>query len=59
MEEPPYSIWNVLGLMLIFAVLLMTGTMMFDIVRNMWGWNGNLSVSNTIMDNVIEMMGLK
>jgi len=57
-QEAPYSIWNVLGLMLIFAILTLTGTMMFDIVRNMWGWDSNLHVSSTIMDSVIDMMGM-
>ena len=42
-EEAPFSIWNVLFLMLCVGLLIVSGMMMYDLLRNMWSWDRTLS----------------
>lgn len=56
--EMPYSIWNVLALLLIVVTLSLTGMLMTDVLRNMWSWDGTYSASTPIMDSMIRMLGL-
>jgi excisionase family DNA binding protein len=58
--EAPYSIWNVLGLMVTAALLALCGMLMVDVMMNMWSWNGATApVSSGIMDAFLGMFGLK
>jgi hypothetical protein len=56
--EMPYSIWNVLALLLIAVTLSLTGMLMTDVLRNMWSWDGTYSASTPIMDSMIRLLGL-
>ncbi|MEZ6119856.1 MAG: helix-turn-helix domain-containing protein [Pirellulaceae bacterium] len=56
--EAEYSIWNVLGLFTIVLVLGITGTMMMDLINNIWSWNQDLSYRSPLMDTIISMMGI-
>lgn len=56
--EAPYSVWNVLSLMLISVALALTGMMMVDVMLNMWAFNGTTSVSTGLMDTFIKTFGL-
>jgi len=56
--ELPYSIWNVLGLLLVVGVLSVTGIIMTDIVSNMWAWEEAADVSTSISDGITGMVGL-
>jgi len=53
--EAPYSVWNVLSLMVIILILAVTGMMMVDLLRNMWSWDENFSASSSIMDSIIGL----
>jgi hypothetical protein len=55
--EAPYSVWNVLSLMLCFALLTLTGMMMFDLLRNMWSWDQTYALNSNVMDGIINMIG--
>ena len=55
--ETEYSIWNVLGLVLIFIVLAPTGVMMLDLIRNMWSWNEPYALNSQLMDAILSMFG--
>ncbi|MDX1944310.1 MAG: helix-turn-helix domain-containing protein [Pirellulaceae bacterium] len=57
--EAPYSIWNVLSLMLITVMLMLTGMLMVDVMLNMWSFSGTSSVSTGLMDTFIKTFGLE
>ena len=58
LNEAPYSIWNLLGLMSIMLFLLISGVLMMDIVRNMWAWEEARDVSTSISDGVTTAFGM-
>jgi excisionase family DNA binding protein len=39
LPEAPYSIWNVIGLAFVAVLLIFVGMMMYDLLRNMWGFD--------------------
>jgi hypothetical protein len=53
--EAPYSVWNVLSLMVIILILAISGMMMVDLLRNMWSWDESFSASSAIMDSIIGL----
>lgn len=55
--EVPFSTANVLALAACVLFLLLTGMMMFDILRNMWSWNAPYRVNSPIMDAILRMFG--
>ena len=59
LPEMPYSIWNVLSLMLIFMILGATGLLMVDVVRNMWSWQGTYSATSPLMEFAVNVLDLK
>jgi len=56
LPEAKYSIWNVLSLMLVFALVALTGMLMVDVVQNMWQYDQPLSASGTVMEFVLSIM---
>jgi hypothetical protein len=58
LPEMPYSIWNVLSLLLIVLILSTTGMLMTDLIRNMWSWEETYPASSSIMDSMVQMLGL-
>ena len=57
LPEAPYSIWNVLSLALCAIFLMLTGMMLYDLLRNMWSWNGSYELNSTLMDAILDMVG--
>jgi excisionase family DNA binding protein len=53
LPEAPYSIWNILGLSACVIGLVMGGMMAFDLVRNMWSWDGPMNINSSLMDTVL------
>lgn len=58
LNEAPYSIWNLMGLMMIMLFLFVSGVLMMDIIRNMWAWEEARDVSTSISDGVTAAIGL-
>ena len=56
-QEAPYSIWNVLALLIVVMILSLTGMLMTDLIRNMWSWEGDYAATTSIMDGIIDMLG--
>ena len=52
--DDDYSVWNVLSLVLCVVVLLVTGIMVLDLVRNMWSWNEPHGISSMLMDWIVQ-----
>ena len=55
--EAPYSAWNVIGLVCCALLLLMTGIVMQDMIRNMWKWDGPEPVTAQITDSLGSTIG--
>lgn len=56
--ETPYSVFNVLGLLLVFAFVLVSLLLMVDVVRNVWSFNEPYSTTTFLMDNLVETLGM-
>ncbi|MFM2097357.1 MAG: hypothetical protein RIS70_4481 [Planctomycetota bacterium] len=57
--EAPYRIWEVLLLVLPLFSLLLSGALMFDVMRNMWAFDQTSGLSTSIMDSVLAMFKLQ
>jgi hypothetical protein len=53
LPEAPYSIWNILGLSACVIGLVFCGMMAYDVVRNIWSWDGPLNFNSSLMDTVL------
>jgi hypothetical protein len=52
-REAPYSVLNIISLMACLFFLMLTGMMMFDLMRNMWTWDGPVTMNSSIMDAIL------
>ncbi len=57
-REVPYTLGNVLALAGCVLFLTLTGMMMYDLMRNMWSWDGAYAVNSSIMDFIAGKIGL-
>ena len=57
LPEAPYSVWNIMGLVLILVFLSLTGVLMTDVLRNMWGWEDGRDVSTGISQGIGSIFG--
>jgi hypothetical protein len=55
--EAPYTTANITVLSVCVVLLMLCGMMTFDLMRNMWGWNGPYSVNSSILDSVGKTVG--
>ena len=39
LPEAPYSVWNIISLVLVSMLLILVGMMMYDLLLNMWGFD--------------------
>jgi excisionase family DNA binding protein len=53
--EAQYSIWNVLSLFSCIAILCLTGMLIYDVVRQMWSWEGTYSVNSDLMQAIMDL----
>lgn len=56
--ETPYSVWNVLGLMITAGTLALAGMLMVDVMLNMWSFSQPGGVATGLMDAAIGAVGL-
>ncbi len=55
--EAPFSTWNVTSLAICAVFLLLCGMMTYDLLRNMWSWQGPTTVNSSIMDSIGNSVG--
>jgi len=55
MPEAPYSALNIVSLVICALVLLLCGIMVFDLIRNMWSWDGYYEINSSLMDWIISL----
>jgi hypothetical protein len=48
--ETPFSLWNVLGLGSCLVLLSLCFMVMYDLLRNMWSWDGVSSPSSSLLE---------
>ena len=56
LPEAPYSIWNILALVFISMLLILVGMMMYELLRNMWGFEKPIQpggINAAIMDLIL------
>jgi hypothetical protein len=56
--ESQYTGGNILLLMVPTLLLLLGGVMMLDMVRNMWTWNDNYSITSSMLEALMGLFGL-
>ncbi|HTU23999.1 MAG TPA: helix-turn-helix domain-containing protein [Pirellulales bacterium] len=49
-----FALWNILLLVPLCICLILCGMMMFDLLRNMWSWNGAYPVNSSLMDMILS-----
>ena len=54
-REAPFSVLNIISLAACLLFLTLTGMMMFDLMRNMWSWDGPYSFNSSLMDGIIGL----
>ncbi len=42
LPEAPYSVWNILSLVFVSFLLILVGMMMYELLRNMWGFDKDM-----------------
>jgi hypothetical protein len=57
--EGDYSVLNILGLGSCLVLLLFGVILMLDMVRNIWSWDSNLALNDSLLDSLLGMFGLK
>ena len=57
LPEAPYSIWNVVSLASCVIFLMLTGMMLFDLLRNMWSWSGPYDINSSLMEMILGLFG--
>ncbi len=55
--EAPFSAMNVTFLVACALLLMFCGMLTFDLMRNMWSWDGPYSVNSSIMDSLGNTVG--
>ena len=56
LPETPYTVWNILSLSFCSIFLILVGMMMYDLMRNMWSWEGAYEVNSSIMDGILNLL---
>ncbi len=46
--------WTVAFMSIIVLFLILSGMMMYDLMRNMWSWNGTYEVNSSLMDTILS-----
>jgi hypothetical protein len=57
--DMPYTPLQITGLVACTLVLMLCGMMMYDMVRNIWSWDGTYSANSTLMDFILNLPGIK
>jgi excisionase family DNA binding protein len=52
--ETPFSVFNVAGLSLCVVLLGLSGMMVYDLLRNIWSWEGEHSLTSSLLESVLN-----
>ena len=51
----PYSVLNIVGLGCSTLLLMLAGTMMLDMMRNIWSWDETYTLNSALMDAILGL----
>ena len=57
-SESEYSLMNILGLGACMMMLLLGVIVMMDMVRNIWSWDQNLALNDSLLNSLLGLFGL-
>ncbi len=57
--ETPYSVYNIVGLVVVVMILALAGMLMTDLIRNIWSWDQPYTASTSLMDLMVNVFGLE
>jgi hypothetical protein len=52
-------VWNIVALMCAGLMLLLITVLMLDIMRNIWSWDANLALNDSLLESILGLFGLK
>ena len=58
-SDSDYSVWNIVGLGSCMFLLLFAVILMLDMVRNIWSWDANLALNDSLLDSLLGLFGLR
>ena len=50
---------NIIGLGSCLMLLTFGGVLMLDMVRNIWSWEDNLALNDSMLDSLLGLIGLQ
>jgi len=53
LQEAPYTGLNIAALSVCAVILILGGMMAFELMRNMWSWNGPYTVTSKLMELIV------
>jgi hypothetical protein len=53
-EDVAFSGWSVAFMSVIAVTLMLGGMMTYDLMRNMWSWNGAYRVNSSLMNPMMQ-----
>lgn len=56
--EGEYSVMNLVGLGSCFLLLMFGVVVMLDMVRNIWSWDANIALNDSLLDSLLGLFGL-
>jgi hypothetical protein len=56
--DTEYSAMNLVSLGSCFVLLLLGVTVMMDMVRNIWSWDSNLALNDSLLDSLLGLFGI-
>lgn len=57
--EGEYSVMNIIGLGSCLMLLTFCAVLMLDMVRNIWSWDSNLALNDSMLDSLLGLFGLQ
>jgi hypothetical protein len=57
-RDSEYSVMNIVGLGSCAVLLFFGGVVMLDMVRNVWSWDQNFALNDSLLESILGMFGL-
>jgi excisionase family DNA binding protein len=52
--DTPFSVFNVVGLSVCILMLMLSGMMVYDLLRNIWSWEGETPLTSSLLESVLN-----
>ena len=57
--EGEYSMFNILALSGVMLLLMLGVIVSMDLMRNIWGWNENLALNDSLVEGILGLFGMR